>query len=115
MEKVKGDFRNAKLLITLRPSAKLKVGELRKAVQSTGYTATWIRFKARGRVVKGRRGYCFEVEKSGQQIRLASGGRMKDLLRALVKAGRRWPLVEITGLFRSGSDKAVVEAFRLLP
>lgn len=79
MDKVDVNLKKAQADIRLKPGAPLDVAKLREAVVKAGFTPTWVRFEAAGRLEEqnGRAG--FKVKGSNQVIPLEETPELAQL------------------------------------
>lgn len=102
-------LKDARADFRLKPGTPLDVAKLREAVVKAGFSPTWVRFEAAGRLEEQNGHIGFKVKGSGQVIPLKE---TPELARLRQKAlGRE---VVITALIPAKEKAAEVKAFREL-
>lgn len=96
--------------ITLKEGRPLEVEKLRRTVAEAGFTPTWIRFEAVGRLTTQDGSPSFRVKGTDQVIPLVADETLEILRKA---AGQDGKLVAIIGLIPKGKDRAQVERFEV--
>lgn len=109
MEAVKTDLKESRSEFRIKAGAKLEVEKLRKAVIDAGFTPTWIRFEAVGRVVKHNETYALQVTGINQVISLLTDQQLERLLK---EPGIGQPAA-IIGLIPEGKETAQIERFQI--
>lgn len=106
MDKVKVSLKQAQADLTLKEGQPIEVEKLRMLVVEAGFTPTWIRFEAVGRLIIQDGRPFFRVEGTGQVIPLVVDETLEELRKA---AGQGDKLIAIIGLIPRGKDRAHVE------
>ncbi|MCZ7625246.1 MAG: hypothetical protein M5R38_04900 [Candidatus Methylomirabilis sp.] len=92
----------------LKEGQLLEVEKLRKLVVDAGFTPTWIRFEAVGRLTTRDGTPFFKVERTDQLIALVADEQFEALRKAAKLDGR---LVTIVGMIPKEKNRAQVERF----
>lgn len=110
MEAVKTDLKTSQSEFRIKAGAELEVEKLREAIVKAGFTPTWIRFEAVGRLILREGSLAFKVRGTDQVIPLLADEKLKELQKALGADGK---LVFIVGLIPKGKKTAKIEAFEI--
>ncbi len=100
-------LRKARAEIRLKPGAALDVKKLRKAVVKAGFTPTWVKFEAAGRLTEQNGRPAFKVKGIGQVIPLE---KTQNLARLRQKALARE--VTITVVIPTKKQEARIKAIQ---
>lgn len=92
--------------LTLKAGQPLEVEKLRMLVVEAGFTPTWIRFEAVGRLITEDGSPSFMVQGTDQVIPLVADETLEELRKA---AGQDDKLIAIIGLIPRGKDRAQIE------
>jgi len=110
VDKVKVSLELAQVEIKLKEGQRLEVEKLRKLVVDAGFTPTWIRFEAVGRLTTRDGSPAFEVRGTEQVIPLVADEQFETLRKAAKLDGRR---VSIVGMIPKEKEWAQVERFEV--
>ena len=108
MDNVKANLKEARTDIQLKERQPLEVEQLRKAVVDAGFTPTWIRFEAVGRLTTRDGSPSFKVEETGQVILLVSDEKLEELKKTVGQNGNS---ISIFGLIPKDKEAARIERF----
>lgn len=109
MEAVKTDLKESRSEFRIKAGTRLEVEKLRKAVIDAGFTPTWIRFEAVGKLVKQGGTFGLQVTGTGQVISLAADQQLERMLK---EPGIEQP-VAIVGVIPEGKREAQIEKFTI--
>ena len=110
MDNVKANLKEARTDIQLKERQPLEVQQLRKAVVDAGFTPTWIRFEAVGRLTTRDGNPAFKVKETGQVIPLVTDEKLQELKKTV---GQNGNLISILGLIPKGKEAAQIERFQV--
>jgi hypothetical protein len=110
VDKVKANLKEANADIQLKKGQPLAVEQLRKTVVDAGFTPTWLRFEAVGRLTTRDGSPAFKVEGTEQVIPLTSDDELEELKKAV---GQNGNLISIFGLIPKDKEAAQIERFQV--
>ncbi|PWB46069.1 MAG: hypothetical protein C3F12_08375 [Candidatus Methylomirabilota bacterium] len=110
MDTVKVSLKLAQAEMKLKEGQPVEVERLRQLVVDAGFTPTWIRFEAIGRLTTRDGTSFFKVEGTDQLIALVADEQLEALRKATGQDGKR---VAIVGMIPQEKNRAQVERFEV--
>ena len=107
---MKANLKEASADIQLKNGQPLEVEQLRKAVVDAGFTPTWIRFEAVGRLTTRDGSPAFKVEGTEQVIPLVSGEKLEELKKTVGQNGNS---ISLLALIPKDKEAARIERFQV--